>query len=197
MQTAAATAEPYRTVLDPPPAHRSCCHTPRIAVLNVASLPDGEWARAEGDQTGAEIAVLAAVLKAIDGPAPMRTIRLTALLAMDPQLLTASLSSEDATHWLRLVGPEAATLDSPAVPPQPANSAWGQAVQQLRGTGLLIENLAAGTWASGPRLDAIRTEGWPDGRVGMVMRVLSQRAADEVVRTLPDNFREWIDAEAA
>ena len=197
MQGAAATGEAYRTVLDPPPADRSCCHTPRVAVPNVASLPEGEWARAEGDQTGSEIAVLAAVLKAIDGPAPMRTIRLTALLAMDPQLLTASLSLEDATQWLRLVGPEVAALDSPAVPPQPANSAWGQAVQQLRGTGLLIENLAAGTWASGPGLDAIRTEGWPDGRVGMVMRVLSQRAADEVVRTLPANFREWIDAEAA
>ena len=165
---------------------------------NVASLPDGEWARAEGDQTGAEIAVLAAVLKAIDGPAPMRTVRLTALLAMDPQLLTPSLSSEDATHWLRLVGPEAAALDSPAVPPvSSSNSAWGQAVQQLRGIGFLIENLAAGTWAPGPGLDAIRTEGWPGGRVGMVMRVLSQGTADEVVRTLPDNFREWIDAEAA
>ena len=47
---------------------------------------------------------------------------------------------------------ESVALDSPAVPPQPAN---------------------------------------------MVMRVLSQGTADEVVRTLPDNFREWIDAEAA
>ena len=198
MQTAAATGERYRTVLNPPPADRSCCHTPRIAVPNVASLPDGEWARAEGDQTGAEIAVLTAVLKAIDGPAPLRTVRLTALLAMDPQLLTPSLCSEDATHWLRLVGREAAALDSPAVPPvSSSNSAWGQAVQQLRGIGFLIENLAAGTWAPGPGLDAIRTEGWPGGRVGMVMRVLSQRTADEVVRTLPDNFREWIDAEAA
>ena len=99
MQVAAATGEPYRTVLDPPPADRTCCHPPRITVLDLASLADGEWARPEGDQTGAETAVLAAVLKATGGPAPVRTVRLTALLAMDPWLLTPSLLSEEASDW--------------------------------------------------------------------------------------------------
>ena len=198
MQTAAATGEPYRTVLDPPPADRSCCHPPRVAEHDLATLADGEWARPEGDQTGAETAVLAAVLKASDGAVPIRTARLTALLAMRPALLTASLSLEEASHWPRLVGPEAAALDSTAVPPQPsANSAWGQAVRQLRGTGLLIENLGAGTWAAGSGLEAIRTDVWPDGRVSMVMQVLLRRAADEIVRSLPENVRDWINAEAA
>ena len=198
MQIAAATGVRYRTVLDPPPADRSCCHPLHIAVLDVASLPDGEWVRPKGDQTGAETAVLAAVLKAGYGPAPIRTVRLTALLAMEPRLLTPSLSSEDASHWQRVVGAEATPLHSAAASSRSsADYAWGKALQQLRATGLLIEDLAAGTWAPGSGLDAIRTEGWPDGRVGMVMRVLSQRAADEVVRTLPDNFREWINAEAA
>ena len=198
MQTAAATGEPYRTVLDPPPADRSCCHPPPVGVHDLATLADGEWARSEGDQTGAESAVLVAVLKTTDGPAPIRTVRLAALLAMEPRLLTPSLSSEDASHWLRLVGAEATPLHSAAMfSPSSADYAWGRALQQLRGMGLLIEDLAAGTWAPGSGLDAIRTEGWPDGRVGMVMRVLSQRVAEEVVRTLPENFREWINAEAA
>ncbi len=198
MQTAAATGEPYRTVLDPPPADRSCCHPPRIAVLDLASLADGEWTRPEGDRTGTEAAVLAAVLKANGGPAPIRTVRLTALLALEPRLLTPSLPSEDAIHWRRLIGPEATALDSTSVPLQPpANHPWGSAVQQLRGTGRLIEDLAAGTWAPGSGLNAIRTDGWPDGRVNMVLQTLLRRDAEQIVRTLPANVRNWVNAEAA
>ena len=195
MQTAATTDEPYRTVLDPPPADRSCCHPPRVRTLDLASLSDGAWARPRVDDTAAETVVLAAVLKAIGGPASMRTVRLTALLAMEPRLLTLSLSPDDAGHWERLVGPEAPAQDSTAEPL--ANYAWGTAVRQLRGTGRLIENLSDGTWAAGLGLDAIHTEGWPDGRAGMVMQALRRRDPEEIVRTLPENVRHWIDVEAA
>ena len=116
MQAAAASGDPYRTVLDPPPADRSCCHPPRGAVVDLASLDDGNWVRPEGDPTGAETAVLAAVLKAIGGPAAARTVRLTVLLAMEPRWLTPSLSPDDAGHWERLVGPEASAHDSTAEP---------------------------------------------------------------------------------
>ena len=198
MLIAAATGEPYRTVLDPPPADPSCCHSPRIAVLDLSGLTDGAWALPHGDQAGAETATLAAVLKVALGPAPIRTVRLTALLAMEPRLLTPSLSSEEASHWRRLVGPEATALESTTVPPRAsANVEWGKAVRQLRGTGLLVEDLAAGTWGPGSGLTRIETGGWPDGRVQMVMEVLRRRSAEEVIRTLPANVRAWIDAEAA
>lgn len=198
MQTAAATGRPYRTVLDPPAADRSRCHPPRFDGLGLASLADGAWARPEADRTSAETAVLASVLKAIGGPAPMRTVRLVSLLAMEPGLLTSSLSSEEASLWLRLVGPEAAALDSMASRPQAsASRAWSQAVRQLRGTNILIEDLAAGTWAAGSGLDTIHTDGWPDGRVDMVMRVLHRRDAEHIVRRLPASVRDWINAEAA
>ena len=156
---------------------------------------DGEWARPEGDETGAETAVLAAVLKAIGSPVPARVVRLTALLAMEPRLLTPSLSVDDARHWERLVGPEATAHDSTAAPS--ASHAWGTALRWLRGTGRLIENLSDGTWAPGSGLDAIPTEGWPAGRVGMVMQTLRRRDPDEIVRTLPENIRGWINVEAA
>ena len=198
MQSAAATGEPYRTVLEPPPADRTCRHPPRITVLDLASLADGEWARPEEDETGAETAVLAAVLKATGGPAPIREVRLTALLAIDPWLLTPFLLSEEANDWERLVGPEARARDSTAVSfLAPANLAWGTAVRQLRGTGLLVEDRSAGSWAPGSGLDAIHTEGWPDGRVGMVMQAMRRRGDEEIVRTLPTNIRDWINAEAA
>ena len=198
MQVAAATGESYRTVLDPPPAHRSGCHPPRVGALDLGSLADGEWARPQGDQTGAEVAVLAAVLSASGGPVPIRTVRLTALLAVEPHLLSPSLPTEEASHWRRLVGPEATVRESTAMPFRPsAKSAWGSAVRQLRGMGLLIEDLSAGTWAPGSGLNAIHTEGWPDGRVSMVTETMRHRDDEEIVRTLPENVREWINAEAA
>ena len=198
MQIAAATGEPYLTVLDPPPADRTCCHPTRIAVVDLASLADGEWARQAGEQIAAETVVLAAVLKANGGPALIRTVRLTALLAIEPRLLTPSLSPAEGSQWQRVVGAEAVPLDSGTIPFLPsANFAWGSAVRQLRGSGRLIEDVAARTWAPGSGVDEIHTEGWPEGRVGIVMQALRRRDSEEVVRTLPDNVRDWINAEAA
>ncbi|MCY4375062.1 MAG: N-6 DNA methylase [Spirochaetaceae bacterium] len=198
MQTAAATGEPYRTVVDPPPSDRTCCHSRHIADPDLAALADGAWARPEGDQIGAEMAVLAAVLKASGGPSAARTVRLTALLAMEPWLLTPSLLPEDAIDWRRLVGAEARANDSSEVSSlESATHAWGSAVRQLRGSGRLLEDLSAGTWVKGSGLEAIRTTGWPDGRVSMVVQAMSRRGNEEIVRTLPQAARDWINAEAA
>ena len=198
MQEAASTGEPYQTLLDPPPADPRCCHPPRTISIDLAALPDGEWARPQGDEEEAETSVLAAVLKAIGGPEQRRTVRLAALLAVEPSLLVPSLTPEDASQWQRLIGPEA-TPRGPGLPQwqPPAAPAWGSAVRHLQGTGRLIEDPAAGTWAPGPGLEAIHTGGWPEGRVRMVMQTLRQRDAEEIARTLPALIRDWIDAEAA
>ena len=79
----------------------------------------------------------------------------------------------------------------------PGSHAWGTAVSHLRGTGRLVEDLAADTWAPGPGLEAIPTEGWHARRVRTVMEVLRRRDTEEIARTLPLSLREWIDAEAA
>ena len=198
MQEAAATGEPYQTLLDPPPADPRCCHPPRTISIDLSAIPDGEWARPPGDEEAAETAVLAAVLKAIDGPEARRTVRLASLLAMEPSLLLPSLAPEEASHWQRLIGPEAAPQGSGRSQLQPpASHARGTAVSHLRGTGRLTEDLAANTWAPGPGLEAIHTEGWAAGRVGMVMETLRQRDTEEVAQTLPAPIRDWIDAEAA
>ena len=198
MQEAASTGVPYQTLLDPPPADPRCCHPPRAISIDRAALADGEWARPPGEEEEAESAVLAAVLKATGGPQPRRTVRLAALLAMEPSLLLPSLTPEDASHWQRLIGPEASPQGLGITQLQPPSShAWGTAVSHLRGTGRLIEDLAAGTWAPGPALEAIHTEGWPEGRVGMVMEALRRRDTEEIAQTLPAPIRDWIDAEAA
>ena len=204
MQQAIRTGRPCQTRLNPLPADRSCCHPPRtiaptfLVSVDLAELSDGEWYRPGTDQAGDEAAVLAAILKAAGAPVPMRRVRLAAVLTMEPRLLTPSLPAEEAAHWRRLVGPEAEQLPAGVTQLQPRiDNAWGQAVRQLRGNGYLIEDLNSGTWAPGPGLDAIHTEGWPDGRVGVAMRVLHSRGDDAVVQTLPPTIRDLIDAAAA
>ena len=204
MQAAIATNEPYRTRLDSPPADPSCRHPPlttappALPLPGLAEIPDGAWYRPGTDLTGDEAAVLAAILKAAGGPIPIRRARLAAVLTMEPRLLTPSLSAEEANHWRRLIGDEAEQLPERVTRFQPpADYAWGQAVRQHRGSGRLIEDLTARTWAPGAGLDNIHTEGWPDGRAGMTMRVLSRRGDDDVVHTLPDVARGWIDDAAA
>ena len=204
MQASISAGEPYRTQLDPPPADPSCCHPPRttgsdlLLPADLTELPDGAWNRPGTDPAGDETAVLAAILKAAGGSIPIRRARLATVLALEPRLLTPSLSAEEANQWRRLVGDEAKQLPAGVTRFQPpADYAWGQAVRQHRGSGRLIEDLTARTWAPGTGLDNIQTEGWPDGRAGMAMRVLSRRGDEDVVHTLPDAARGWIDDVAA
>ena len=198
MREATSTGAPYQTLLDPPPADPRCCHPPRTISIDLSAIADGEWTRPLGEEVAAETAVLAAVLKALGGPEPRRTVRLASLLAMEPSLLVPSLTPEDAGHWRRLIGPEATPQESGLTQLQPsASRAWGTAVSHLRGTGRLVEDLAAGTWAPGPGLEAIPTEGWHAGRVGLVMEVLRRRDTEEMVEALSPTLRKWIDAEAA
>lgn len=134
----------------------------------------------------------------INAPVPIRRVRLAAVLTMEPRLLTSSLSAEDVVLWRRLVGLAAEPLSAGVTQLQPvADHAWGQAVRQLRGNGHLVEDLDAQTWAPGSGLDAIHTEGWPYGRVSMVMRALHSRGGDAIVQKLPPSIRCWTNAATA
>lgn len=162
------------------------------------NLPDGAWERPGTNPEAEEMAVLAAILKNIDGTVPMRQVRLTALLAMRPDLLVPSLTAKQTSLWQRLVGDEADALLPGVVLFEPrSDQAWGQAVRQLRGTGLLVEDTEARTWAPGQGLAAIDTRGWPEGRVGTVMEVLAKLEVEELVASLPPDLQEWVNAEAA
>ena len=197
MQRAIDSGEPYQTLLDPPPADSRVSH-PYQAILEMASLPDGAWVRPQADPVAEQIAVLAAVLKSSLGPIPIRQVRLAALLATSPRLLSHSLTADEAAHWRRLIGPEAESSgagDSPV--PLPEDAAWGGAVRQLRGVGALIEDLVAQTWAPGEKLGETSTTGWPAGRVGVVLEVLRHREVEDLIQTLPQPMRAWINAEAA
>ena len=202
MREATAAGTSYRTPLNPAPADPACCHPPREIVRRpptiAASLPDGAWAEpVANDPTDHEIAVLAAVLKAVGGPAPMHRVRLAAALARAPWLLTPSLPASEEAEWRRLIGRDAAPSPPGVSRLPPPAYAWGAAVRQLRGSGDLLEDLDAKTWAPGPGLESIDTAGWPDGRAGFVLEVLRERGDAEISQTLRDVIQELIRAEAA
>ena len=167
--------------------------------INLTSLADLAWERPGTDQANEETVVLAAILKAIRGPMPIRNIRLAALLAMRPRLLMRSLSADDAAQWRRLTGAEAEPLAVGVAELQPpADHAWGKAVRRLLALDRMIEDIAAQTWAPGAGLDVYTTEDhWPEGRVGMVLRVLNERGTDKVAESVPEALREWVNVRAA
>jgi N-6 DNA Methylase len=180
----------------------------RLAVTNIGNVPaqtvvlstqrNGAWARPLPASPGDTGAMLAAILKTMSSPLPAREVRLATVLALEPRLLVPHLDSAQSTKWQRLVGSEAAPLTSNAISFAPrVDRTWGTAVISHRGSGRLVENLTSGTWAPGAGLDTIDTVGWPDGRAGMVMSVLTQISTDSVISAMPDEIRGWIDAAAA
>ncbi|MBX5086720.1 N-6 DNA methylase [Rhizobium lentis] len=165
--------------------------------LEVA-LPDSAWARITEPLPGDTGAVLAAILKAIDGPKPIRDVRLAAAFVMEPRLLAPLLSTAKTVEWRRLVGAEADPLaGNVATFVARNNTAWGAAVRNHRGNGRLIEDLERVTWAPGSGLEAIDTSGWPDGRSVFVFDALESINLDAAVSSLPAEIQQWVTNAAA
>ncbi|TEH00378.1 Eco57I restriction-modification methylase domain-containing protein [Pseudomonas aeruginosa] len=162
---------------------------------NRASLTDGFWARPQQDEAAETGLVLAALLKAVDAPWPAHHVRLAAVLALEPRLMTPMLDAQDALDWQRLIGEEATPLSGAVLSFIPrANQAWGRAVRFLRSSGYLVEDLGAGTWAKGAELDMPAAE-WAEGRAQMILAFLHARGQsfDRVIRELPDEIGGWIE----
>ena len=169
-----------------------------IQLPPLEQLPDAVWARAVPSPQYDPSAALAAILKSLDGPTPIRTIRLTAAIMLEPHLLTPILSPEDQTQWRRLVGQEAE--------PRPGNvvgfsgrttPGWNAAITNHRGNGRLLEDIGARTWTPGTGLEAFDTSGWPEGRARFVLDALRNLDIDATVNAAPAEVRDWIANAAA
>lgn len=201
MSAAKLAGRAYQTRLNPVPADPSCCHPAKAAPVRLPApaLIDDAWARPVQPQPGDTGAVLAAILKTMDGPRPIRDVRLMAALVLEPRLIVPLLPQDKASEWRRLVGSEAQPLaGNVAAFATRIDAAWGSAVQNHRGNERLIENLQSGTWAPGAGLETIETGGWPDGRAGFVLEALRSIDLGTAVNSLPDDIQRWIaDAAAA
>lgn len=156
-------------------------------------LPDAAWARSVPSPQHDPSAALAAILKSLDGPTSIRTVRLTAAIMLEPHLLTPLLPPEDQTQWRRLVGQEAEPHSGNVVGfVARTTPGWNSAITNHRGNGRLIEDLTLGTWAGGPGLDAFDTAGWPEGRARFVLNALRNLDINTTIEAAPDEVRDWI-----
>ncbi|HLN25921.1 MAG TPA: N-6 DNA methylase [Patescibacteria group bacterium] len=174
--------------------------TSRRMPLDPATLPDGAWARSDDTITAATAqAQLAALIKALPGPTPAATVRLSALFALEPRYLTRRLVGADHAAWCRLVGSAADTAaggNVVALAPR-MNAVWRDAVAQLIGMGAIIVDSAAQTWAAGPRIGDCFTESWPDGRAGFVLKALESLSLDDTALDLAVDDASWVRNHAA
>lgn len=93
--------------------------------LNLSVLPDGAFVRAT-QAPGDTAAALAAILKALDGPTSARTVRIAAVMMLEPRLLTPLISDPLAQEWRRLAGQEAEPLQGNVTGfIQRINPVWG------------------------------------------------------------------------
>lgn len=181
--------------LDAGAVEQPAAHVMQRHVL--AELADRAWERSSPQPNDAG-AALTAILKAIDGPTPSQTVRLAVVMILEPHLLTSLLPADEAREWRRLVGQEAEPRSGNVIGfAARTNQGWGTAVTGHRGTGRLIQDTAAGTWAQGPGLGAFDTSGWPDGRAGFVLRKLRAMDLERVVTSMPDEIRGWVRNAAA
>jgi predicted RNase H-like HicB family nuclease len=166
--------------------------------LQLAEVPDRAWARPRVEPEGEALVALAAILKRMASPLPVRQVRLVATLVLEPRWLLPALDGDEFRQWRRLIGGDAEPLPAGVSPFVPvADRSWGRAVKTLRGKGFLVEDRRAGTWAQGAGLAEIPTQGWPEGRVTFVMHVLFRTGEAELLASLPEPVRRSIDAEAA
>jgi hypothetical protein len=164
------------------------------------ALPDGAWIGPQ-DAAAAHVATaqLAALLKALPGPAAIAKIRLAALCALEPRYLVPHLSQEGGRLWRRLVGPAAAPFSGASVrafAPK-MNAGWRAATTQLRGMKCIVEDPELLTWAPGINLDKFRTESWPDGRARFVLDALRNVSLATAIAELPSEDQGWVNARAA
>ncbi|WP_299404890.1 N-6 DNA methylase [uncultured Roseobacter sp.] len=193
----------YKTPLSPPPADISLCHDANesrkpsaaqpIQLPPLEQLPDAIWARAAPSSQHDPTAALAAILKSLDEPTEIRTIRLAAVMMLEPHLLTSLLAGQDQQDWRRLVGQEAEPHTGNVVGfAARTTPGWNAAITNHRGNGRLIEDLAQGTWAPGTGLEAFDTAGWPEGRAKFALTVLRNLDIDTTIGVAPDEIRDWI-----
>lgn len=168
-------------------------------VVDTKRLPDNDWQRPGADLQADTVLQLAAILRACVTNISIQNARLALLVAMEPRILVPFLNPEQHAEWLRLNGSDAAPLADGVTRLQPNTQRhWGEAIRQLRGDGLLIENLQDRTWSPGEGLNEFPSQAWAEGRAGFVMAWLNTGVTVvDVVSELPQELRVWLNENVA
>ncbi|MCU1224610.1 MAG: Methyltransferase protein [Edaphobacter sp.] len=163
-----------------------------------STLPNDVWAMPNYNSISVQLQ-LAAILKQLSGPTSAARVRLAALYALNPQLITSRLSGTDLKTWQRLIGSSARASGAANVIqfiPR-GNIEWRDAYTQLRGMHALLEDATNDTWAPGSIVQDFLTEGWADGRAGFVMKAMEGMEIETSIAELPVDLQTWVRAHAA
>jgi hypothetical protein len=137
--------------------------------------------------------VFLAILREMDHPAAADRVRLAAMLAMEPHLLSAHLDEALVADWRRVVGSEAS---GPAADSGELDEHWGAALRHFRSRGWLEER--RGNWQAGT-LPANPVPGeWATGRAAVVwdaMRHIGEKA--DIISLFSEKLGRRRNAEAA
>lgn len=163
---------------------------------STTQLPDGAWVMPNFN-SDTVTAQLAAILKALPGPTPELKVRLAAIYALHPQYLTSRLKGTAQREWQRLTGSRTQSGANVINFVSRTSIEWRDAYAQLKGMGALIEDAATHTWAVGPAAHGYYTEGWPDGRAGLVMKAVEEIGVDAAITGLPSEVQQWVREYAA
>lgn len=170
----------------------------RPILADPSTLPDDAWVMPNYSSISVQLQI-AAILKQLPGPTSAARVRLAALYALNPQLLTAGLSGNDLKIWQRLVGNSArisgATKVIQFIPR--LNIEWRDAYTQLRGMHALLEDATNDTWAPGSIVQEFLTEGWADGRAGFVIKAMEGMEIETSITKLPVDLQTWVREHAA
>lgn len=172
---------------------------PSVESVSTKTLPDNDWQRPEVDLQAETTLQLAAILRSCVTDISTKNARLALLVAMEPRILVPFLNPELRAEWLRLNGSDAAPLADGVTRLQPNTQRhWGEAIRQLRGDGLLIENLQERTWSPGKGLNEFPSQAWAEGRAWFVMAWLNSGVTvADVVSELPQELRGWLNENVA
>jgi hypothetical protein len=168
---------------------------PQPAIVpDLAAVAANAWTRPHAMERGEISAAIIAVLKANGAAMDRHQARLASLLCLEPHLLSPMLDKTGKAQWMRVVGSDAKKAASAAI--DATAQEWGAALTGLRGRERLLDDLQQNTWVLGSGTDAVDTSGWPEGRAGFVVNVLSRlqqsMQVDAIILKLPTNVQQWL-----
>jgi hypothetical protein len=139
-------------------------------------LPKDSWRHGLQYSQAEVMLMIIAVLRQMN-PMPVRQLRRGIAMALDPGVVGHFLTAEEDRVWRHLVGREGALLKEPQMRSRPTpDYPWMDAVQQLRGSGRIIESEDGATWSLGHGLEEYQPPAWILGRTRFILAVLGREA---------------------
>ena len=165
------------------------------APFDTAELEDGTWERRIADELDVRL-LLAALIRRMRGPTPVRDVLRAFVLGARPELLAGLLPHAGRAEWRRLVGSDADALGNVVGIGAAHLSKFREARAKLPPDALRF-NAEAGTWDRGGSIYALSMPPWAQGRADFVWHALRLIDADVAAAAMTEEERYFVAQIAA